>query len=120
MRGLPGVELRWLFIPKEQTQMRLVDLDNPEVVYCGEDGDYVKYNIPEDLPVVRWIRCNEKLPIGRGDVLVSCHDDSGDTSWNYTSCGWMTTDGEYWIVDGEENHHVVAWMPFPEPYKRGR
>lgn len=65
----------------------------------------------------RWIPCNERLPDSRIEVNVSCHDDSGDTPFDYTSCGWMTTDKEYWIVDNEINNFVVVWMPFPEPYK---
>ena len=67
----------------------------------------------------QWIPCSERLPHGSYSDLVnvSIHDDSGDTPFDYTSCGWVTTDGEYWIVDNEINNHVVAWMPLPEPYK---
>lgn len=67
----------------------------------------------------RWIPCSERLPHGSCSDLVnvSIHDDSGDTPYDYTSCGWVTTDGEYWIVDGEINNHVVAWMPLPEPWR---
>lgn len=67
--------------------------------------------------ILKWIPCKKELPQSRTDVLVSCHDDSGDTSYNYTSYGWMTTDKEYWIIDNEINNFVVAWMPLPEPYK---
>ena len=72
-----------------------------------------------DLPDAQpgWIPCKEKLPNGQTEVIVSCHDDSGDTPFDYTSWGWMTTDGEYWIVDNEINNFVVAWLPFPESYK---
>lgn len=73
----------------------------------------------EALPSAQqWIPCSERLPIEREEVIVSCHDDSGDTPFDYTSCGWVTTDGEYWIVDNEINNHVIAWTPLPEPYKR--
>ena len=65
----------------------------------------------------QWILCDEKLPIGQELVIVSCHDDVGDTPFDYTSCGWVTTNGEYWIVDNEINRHVIAWMPLPKPYK---
>lgn len=66
----------------------------------------------------RWIPCSERLPHGSCSDLVnvSIHDDSGDTPFDYTSCGWVTTDGEYWIVDNEINNHVIAWMPLPKPY----
>ena len=65
-----------------------------------------------------WIPCSERLPHGSCSDLVnvSIHDDSGDTPFDYTSCGWVTTDGEYWIVDNEINNHVIAWMPLPKPY----
>ena len=66
---------------------------------------------------IPWVLCSQKLPIGQEQVIVSCHDTSGDTPFDYTSCGWVTTDGEYWIIDNEINPYVVAWAPFPKPYK---
>ena len=74
---------------------------------------------PTIEPEPHWIPCSERLPHGSCSDLVnvSIHDDSGDTPFDYTSCGWITTDGEYWIVDNEINNHVVAWMPLPECYK---
>lgn len=79
----------------------------------------------EEMPTIepqRWIPVAERLPHGSCSDLVnvSIHDDSGDTPFDYTSCGWVTTDGEYWIVDNEINNHVIAWMPLPEPYKERR
>ena len=73
-------------------------------------------------PAQQWIPCSERLPHGSCSDLVnvSIHDDSGDTPFDYTSCGWVTTDGEYWIVDNEINNHVIAWMPLPEPYTERR
>ena len=29
---------------------RYIDLDDSECVYCGNDGDYEKWNIPDDMP----------------------------------------------------------------------
>ena len=81
------------------------------------DASLLLKNIPTiELP--HWIPCSERLPHGSCSDLVnvSIHDDSGDTPYDYTSCGWVTTDGEYWIVDNEINNHVVAWMPLPKPY----
>ena len=65
----------------------------------------------------RWIPVSEALPPSGEPVNVSCHDDSGDTAFDYTSCGWITTNGEYWVVDNEINSFVVAWMPLPKPWK---
>lgn len=70
-------------------------------------------------PELQWIPCSERLPNGQTEVIVSCVDDSGDTKFRYTASGWVTTDGEYWIVDNEINPFVVAWMPLPEPWKDG-
>lgn len=79
-------------------------------------------DMPSAQPEPQWIPCSERLPHGSCSDLVnvSIHDDSGDTPFDYTSCGWVTTDGEYWIVDNEINNHVVAWMPLPEPWKGGK
>lgn len=41
---------------------RYIDLDDDRVVFCGNDGDYERYNIPEDLPssdVVEVVRCEK-------------------------------------------------------------
>ena len=81
------------------------------------DWDDAMRLIKEMPTASRWIPCSERLPDDRTEVIVSCHDDSGDTPFDYTSCGWMITDGEYWIVDNDINNFVVAWMPLPKPYK---
>lgn len=65
----------------------------------------------------RWIPVSERLPTGQTEVIASIHDDSGDTPFDYTASGWVTNDGEYWIVDGEINYYVTAWMPLPKPYE---
>ena len=65
----------------------------------------------------KWIPVSEKLPWTDTDVLVTVLDDSGDTPWSYTSIGWLTPKGEYWVVDNEMCYGVVAWMPLPSPYR---
>ena len=87
------------------------------------DGMAQAQSILENLPSAQqeqphWIPCSERMPHGSCSDLVnvSIHDDSGDTPFDYTSCGWVTTDGEYWIVDNEINNHVIAWMQLPKPY----
>ena len=29
---------------------RYIDLDDDEIIYCGNDGEYERYNIPTDVP----------------------------------------------------------------------
>ena len=83
--------------------------------YVNLIADRIK-RLPSAQPE-RWIPVSERSPNGQTEVIVSCVDDSGDTKFRYTSSGWVTTDGEYWIVDNEINPFVVAWMPMPDPYK---
>lgn len=64
-----------------------------------------------------WIPCEEQLPNSQVEVIVSIHDDSGDSAFDYTACGWVIPKREYWVVDNEINYDVVAWMPLPKPYK---
>ena len=73
--------------------------------------------LPSAQPEQRWIPCSERLPNGQTEVIVSCRDDSADTIYRYTASGWITTDGEYWIVDNEINPYVIAWCELPEPYR---
>lgn len=84
--------------------------------YSDGFGDGYKQGQKDSQP--KWILCSEELPLGNTKVVVSCLDNSGDTPFDYTSCGWMTTGGEYWVVDDEINNYVIAWMPLPECLKR--
>lgn len=67
----------------------------------------------------QWIPCEKELPKSEEEVIVSIHDDSGDTAYDYTSSGWYAAAGKFWVVENETNMRVVAWMPLPEPYKGG-
>ena len=77
--------------------------------------------VPSAQPEQRWIPCSETgtQPPVCDDVIVSIRDEAGDTRFDYSSVGWKTPDGEYWIVDNEVNRYVIAWQPLPEPYKDG-
>lgn len=66
-------------------------------------------------PQPKWIPVTEALPINDVDVIVSVLDDSGDTPYRFTSVGWCTPNGQYWVVDNEMCYGVIAWMPLPEP-----
>ncbi len=117
--------MRW----KNEKQIRLIDadqlrkdvLDLPNC-YNGFSDAYDKaciIDLIDDQPTVEphWIPCSERLPNSQTEVIVSCRDDSADTIYRYTTSGWITTNGEYWIIDNEINPYVVAWMPLPEPYR---
>lgn len=67
-------------------------------------------------PEWKWIPVTKALPWNETDVLVTVRDDSGDTPWEYTSVGWRTPDGKYWVVDHEICYGVIAWMPLPKPW----
>ena len=63
----------------------------------------------------QWIPCSERLPGDDEEVIVSCTDDSGDYSLDYTTVGWHYKG--LWVVNNERSYFVRAWMPLPEPYK---
>ena len=73
-------------------------------------------DLPSAEPELKWIPVTEALPINDVDVIVSVLDNSGDTPYRFTSVGWCTPDGQYWVVDNEMCYGVIAWMPLPEPW----
>ena len=73
--------------------------------------------LPSANPEQKWIPVTKALPRNETNVLVTVRDDSGDTPWEYTSTGWRTPDGKYWIVDYEICYGVIAWIPLLEPYR---
>ena len=72
------------------------------------------------LEAQEWILCSERLPKYEEEVIVSVRDDSGDSTLDYSSCGWYACAGDFWVVDNEPNPYVIAWMPLPEPYRAER
>ena len=91
----------------EKNRMYLFD----RVCELEEDNSELKELVP------KWISVNERLPVSQELVIVSVCDTTGDTEFSYTSFGWLTSEKEYWIVDGEENGYVTHWMKLPEPSK---
>lgn len=105
--------------------MRLIDADAFIKKMEGKDYGWI-FNYDDVLDAIdelstveqsRWILCSERLPDDGDIVIVSIRDETGDTKFNYSSYGWITTNKEYWIVDNEINNYVVAWMSLPEPYE---
>lgn len=63
-----------------------------------------------------WNLVTEKLPEEQDEIIVTVHDTSGDTPFDYTTVAWYF-DG-CWIIDGHYIcPYVIAWMELPEPYK---
>ena len=70
-------------------------------------------NLVKDQPKVgEWISVEEGLPKIGQDILATCSNgevDAGFYGWN-----------DDWNLDyiDIEAHPVIAWMPFPEPYRK--
>lgn len=100
--------------------------------YVSEGNPFTQYNKGLDdaikavnslapaEPERKWIPVTESLPINDVDVIVSVLDNSGDTPYRFTSVGWCTPNGQYWVVDNEICYGVIAWMPLPEPWRGER
>lgn len=61
------------------------------------------------LEAQEWIPCSERLPDGKGYVLVT---DYGETNIGRRFCG------KWWLdYCGDKMKDVTAWMPLPEPHR---
>ena len=65
----------------------------------------------EERPHGEWIPCSERLPEEHHIYLTTIKKANGIT---FTTHSYFFTKEVGWSNDG-----VIAWMPFPEPYKRG-
>ena len=70
--------------------MRLVDLDDDRHYYCGCDGEYEKWNIDPEVPVIdpvkhgRWIDATKEI----GWPVWKCSVCGGDGRGDYFVCPW--------------------------------
>ena len=87
---------------------------------CHRWTKVIRQTVEEMKNRWKWTPVTEALPWNDTNVLVTVRDDSGDTPWEYTSVGWRTPDGQYWVVDNEICYGVIAWMPLPEPWRGDR
>ena len=67
----------------------------------------------------RWIPVTERKPKTDDIVIVSIHDDSGDTPYDVTNVGFYLDVFPLgiWVVENERCNYVTHWMPLPEPPK---
>lgn len=95
-------------------------LDYYDVTYAN--GHTVRYE--KERPHGEWIPCSERLPDEMGDYLVTEKISDIEQAVYTSSFGHIRT-GElcFYYEDDEciaiKNEGIVAWMPLPEPYKRG-
>ena len=112
-------------------QAVLNTLDNMEKA-LDEDRTVEKYKellteCIKVLPTVEnkgeWIPVSERLPEEENKRYWICTDcgyqcecrwTNGNPFWTY-----LTTDWHWNIMDVPQYSKVVAWMPLPEPYKKG-
>lgn len=73
--------------------------------------------LPSAQPEQHWIPCGERLPENDEWVVITVHDEHGDTPFRYTDFGWYLETAKCWIVEAEQRTDVIAWMPLPEPYR---
>lgn len=83
--------------------------------------------LPSAEPEWKWIPVTEALPDEEKDVLVSVHFDGHKSPTvdlppsdyveiaSHVDGVWSSPSDEFKAV--EVNHHVVAWMPLPEPWR---
>lgn len=60
----------------------------------------------------QWIPCSERLPEEYHSYLVTKLDTNPNGS-TFTTLAYFYTEETGWDIDG-----VIAWMPFPKPYKK--
>lgn len=113
------------------------------MIYFDEDGVAREYDDTYDITIhceseeerrraievinsMRWIPCSERLPEDQRHVIVYVPPDDtylgyvGMAYYTYSINGgmWCGTDGNIYGAIGKIRN-PVAWMPLPEPYKRG-
>ena len=93
-----------------------IDVDKDELIKAlTYDRQQYEKGFSDATP--KWISVNERLPKEGNEVIVTIKDDSADSPIYYTSAGWYYEG--IWVVGNEVCYQVIAWMPFPDPYKDG-
>lgn len=110
--------------------------------FCKNGGYPTSYSLMDFIEILnhspavdipQWISVTKRLPEEDKEVLISYRykEGEGDTSHvkiDITSYGQMYFGGnkvgktKHWRAPFEyfeSNYEVIAWMPLPEPYKKG-
>lgn len=80
-----------------------------------EGAEYIIRNLPSaSEPMGEWVPCSERLPENNELVIVSLGKGYNAVDFDHRTRGM---DGaRYWY---DWDGFVTAWMPMPEPYKKG-
>lgn len=104
------------FLISEDGQLMLAD-ECGHVVYC--DSERFKVVFEDERPHGEWISCSERLPEEHGYYLVTT-DGSHNAVIDIAEYGKFFRKPEYeYVWEWNKASKILAWMPLPEPYKRG-
>ena len=73
--------------------------------------------LPSAQPEPQWIPCSERLPEKDGRYQVTRYDYVANTE--FIDILWHE-ENLWWNRHSTGDYAVTAWMPLPEPYKRGQ
>ena len=97
------------------------DYANSWVTYTVAEATNAIKKLPsapvEKVQSEQWIPCADHQPTNEDWTFVTILDESGDTPYRYTDVGWYLEAAKCWIVGAEQRTDVVAWMPYPKPWK---